>query len=212
MSAKRIETPLTAAQMALAAEPKHLRIVDCFADRIRRRLTGTIADEVESDSYHELCRAARDYDPSRGLTFEVYLRWRLHRRMRSTIREHDGHGITMVPCKRIRTSAGSPGRLEVQTLEVPAIDGVSRTGTMRRNLIPSRDVPVEQDVDFRDYWAMVVASLNCRYAEAATLYFLDGLCYREIGARMSFSRARAGQIVQRATQTIRTVLMCELKP
>jgi RNA polymerase sigma factor (sigma-70 family) len=80
-------TPLTDEQRALAGDPKHVGYARARSAPWRRKYPW-LADDIESAALEGLVKAARNYDPGRGLDFNTILGPNVDGRILDLLREY----------------------------------------------------------------------------------------------------------------------------
>lgn len=173
---------LTRAQQKLAGD--NIRLAYKVVFRNRSLWRGEDSDDELNSAAMDLCRAAADYDPSRGTRFSTLACTYVFRGMlqRFTLRQRNDR------CKTARTTR--------EALAIShAIDPV-----------PTR-LQDEEDIEHHEYRVDVVEQLlslvDHRSALALTLYHLEGLTLAKTGLILGVSKERVRQLLKRARQQIR---------
>jgi RNA polymerase sigma factor (sigma-70 family) len=204
--------PLTEAQRRLADEHQEL-VVKVAKKMLHRFDPSNSLDELISYGYEGLVKAAKDYDPALGTTFEGYAFHAVSGAIKSGVRgsswytrtQHrkfkDAQRIEMLREQQAKLSetlehladflAGSPAAQRVSMAEAAdrAAEGMSPESAVHRARIEERIRKATED-------------LQTVERELVNGYYFEQQKLDEVGARLGLTKSWASRLLSRAVQKI----------
>jgi RNA polymerase sigma factor for flagellar operon FliA len=216
--------------MGASAVVEHLSLVRKVAGRIARRLPSHVSlDDLVSAGTEGLLDAARKFDPTKGVAFGAYAEIRIRGAVMDELRQHD-----FVPRSlRRRRRALEQARLQAQRAGTDTSDAAvsARLGLKADQLASwladgqvrfvsfdepeATELPDEQQHSADEQVARLqqlaclrdaLALLPARLQTVLSLYYVEDLTLKEIGAVMGVTESRVCQLHGQALKRIREIL------
>lgn len=173
------------------------------AARAEPRFARLSADELQGAAHLALVRTARHYDPARG-SFGAYLQWQVRGEVAQAAR--DTLYAVQMPSGWGRGAAKgfSPGAragLDAAVRRAAPLEASSGVGLSLAARISAGGAEAADRAAARV--EQLLAELPPRWARAVRLVHLDGLLYREAGARLGCSQERVRQMLRQAEARMR---------
>lgn len=189
MSARCNRTPLTDAQRALAGDPRNVRHALAAVARWRRQWPW-LAEDIDSAALEGLVKAARAFDPDRGLAFATLLRHAVVGRVADYLRDfvapmgYRRRGYGTAP----RFSRWPMGKREGSTEEV----------------VWSDEGPVGWEADALEGLNELTKGLPPQHKRVVRAYYgRAGATLKQIAAEMGLGESRASQMHAQAIAMLR---------
>ncbi|WP_428937778.1 sigma-70 family RNA polymerase sigma factor [Fontivita pretiosa] len=173
---------------------QHLEFASKLAHRLCARLPGCVdVEELESDAYLGLLRAARTFNPDRGVMFRTYAASRIHGAMLDGLRQRNGIRRTRPP-------------LRVTSLDVRIGGCDTEHDQTLGDTIAAKADPVGSELEMREEADFVLRQLDPASRKYLIDYHLRGMQQRQMAARHGVSESAISQrmrSIRRRVQAIR---------
>ena len=168
--------------------PKDIAMVESVARRMAQR-SRLPWEELQSLGWLGLLRAAKSFDPSRGVPFEVWAEKKIAGEIKDRLRAE--YGSAQLGTGRMKYHAMTVG-------DVGLFDEM-----------PSRDRAHEECVDARDSCAWALSHLTPRRQRIFSMRFFDGCTERETADYVGVCEGRISQILREGCERMREILRPE---
>jgi RNA polymerase sigma factor for flagellar operon FliA len=147
------------------------------------------AEEFESAALLALVEAAQSFDPTRGVKFATFARYRIWGALRDVQRE--------------MVTRGWRG----DVANMPTVTGLTPDAEERGTVLGATpEPPADREVEAVDWVTGVLRHLPGKHREACRLMYLEGLTQGEVAERMGYSKSRVSYLHSEAMDMLRYVL------
>lgn len=184
-------TPLTSEQKALAAGPHAARAVYYWFGRYASRLPPRYADDVLSDAWLAVVRAARQYDPA-GANWTIYVSFKVQKGILDGLRRFG-------PYRRTRWGDALD--------RARRLSGAAKADGERREPDPALLDPRFDPARTCDDEAVrhLTRGLAAQERRAIELYYARGLSMKAVGRALGLCESRVSQLITNAVAELRAM-------
>jgi len=211
---------------------QHLDYVTHILSRITAALPRNIdVENLQSAGVVGLIEAAKNFDPNRGVSFKTFSYPRIRGAILDELRVNSPLSQKMIELvRKIRETIDAldppitvetiarQARLSVERVEIgleamrlnPQQWDASCIENSRSMWSTERPESPLEDEERKQLLANAIESLPERERLAVTLYYLEGLKLKEVGAVLSISESRASRVLAKAELTLKQLCGVEL--